>query len=60
MGTSFEEARARGIVWTRVYFHYIWVFLMRAPLSTDVPVLLLNQPNKGREFKSSVLKCKVL
>ena len=24
---------------------YIWVLLMRAPLSTDVPVLLLNQPS---------------
>ena len=34
----------RGIVWTLVYF--LWVFLMRAPLSTDVPVdLLLNQPS---------------
>ena len=55
MGTSFEDARARGIVWTRVYFDYIWAFLMRAPLSTDVPVLLLNQPNitwGGGEFES--------
>ena len=45
MGTSFEDTRAHGIVWTRVYFNYIWAFLMCAPLSTDVPVLLLNQPN---------------
>ena len=44
-GTSFEDARAHGIVWTPFYFDYIWVFLMRAPLSNDVPVLLLNQPN---------------
>ena len=28
----------------RVYFDNIWAFLMHASLSTDVPVLLLNQP----------------
>ena len=44
MGTSIDDATACGIVWTRVYFDYIWAFLMHAPLSTDVPVLLLNQP----------------
>ena len=42
---SEEDAKARGIVWTRVYFDYIWAFLMRAPPSTDISVLLLNQPN---------------
>ena len=45
MGTSFEDARCRGIVWARVFFDYIWAFLIHAPLSTDVPVLLLNQPS---------------
>ena len=44
---SFGDVRARGIAWTRVYFDYIWAFLMHAPLSTDVPVLLLNQPKSS-------------
>ena len=46
MGTSFKDVRERSIVWTRVYLDYIWALLMHASLSTDIPILLLNQPNK--------------
>ena len=40
-----EDARAGRIVWTQVYFNYLTGILdAQLLLSTDVPVLLLNQP----------------
>ena len=42
---SSEDARAGRIVWTQVYFNYLTGILdAQLLLSTDVPVLLLNQP----------------
>ena len=40
-GTSFEDARARGIVWTRVYFDYL-MGILDARAVANFPVL--NQP----------------
>ena len=43
-GTSDDDCRARGITWILVWFDHIWVFVLHTPSSSDVPVLLLNQP----------------
>ena len=43
---SFEDGRARRIVCTQVYFDYLMGILDARPFSTDVPVLLLNQPSR--------------
>ena len=50
-GTSFDDGKARGKDWTRLpvpnlsLCHWsIQLFDLRAPSSTDIPVLLLNQP----------------
>ena len=42
---SNDDCRACGITWILFEFDHIWVFVLRAPSSSDVPVLLLNQPN---------------
>ena len=34
-----------GIVWILFYNDHIWVCVLRAPLSGEVPVVLLNQSN---------------
>ena len=50
-GTSFDDGKARGKDYTRLPVHNLplshWssqLFYLRATSSTDVPVLLLNQP----------------
>ena len=43
MGTSDDDWRARRKAWVLFLFDQIWVFVLRAPSSSDVPVLLLNQ-----------------
>ena len=43
MGTSDDDGRTRGIVQIVLYFDHVWVFLLCAPSSNDVSVLLLNQ-----------------
>ena len=40
----------------RVYFDYIWAFFMRAPLPTDVPVLLLNPARRMRRNDTGTTK----
>ena len=44
-GTWDDDVKARGIVWILFLFDHIWVFVQRAPLWSEVPVLLLNQFN---------------
>ena len=41
-GTSDDDLGARGIIW-----HHIWVFALHTLSSTEVPVVLLNQPNNA-------------
>ena len=43
---SDDDGRARRIVWVLFYFDHIWIFQLHVPSQCDVPVLLLNQPNK--------------
>jgi len=43
-GTSDGDRMARGIVWILLQFDLIWVFALRAPLSSYVSIVLLKQP----------------
>ena len=38
------DGMARGIVWILFQFDPTWVFALNAPLSTNVPIVLLKQP----------------
>ena len=41
-GTSDDDVGVLGIVWILFWFDYIWVFALRVPSSSEVPVVLLN------------------
>ena len=43
-GTSDGDWTAHGIVWILLQFDLTWVFALCAPLSSYVPIVLLNQP----------------
>ena len=55
-GTSDDDGGAHGMVWIVFLFDRIWIFVVRAPSSSEVPVLLLNQPNTGCEEESIITK----
>ena len=44
MGTSDGDGMARGIVWILLQFDLTLVFALRALSSSNVPIVLLNQP----------------
>ena len=47
MGTSDDDVRACEIVcldFILINFDHIWVFVLHVPLSSDIPIVLLNQP----------------
>ena len=41
-GTSDDDVGVLGIVWILFWFDHIWVFALRVPSSSEVPVVLLN------------------
>ena len=41
-GTSDDDVEVLGIVWILFWFDHIWVFALRVPSSSEVPVVLLN------------------
>ena len=45
MGISDDDLRAHGIVWILFEFDIIWVFVLYAASSSEVPVVLQNQPS---------------
>ena len=44
------------MVWILFLFDHVWISVVRAPSSSEVPVLLLNQPNTGCEEESIITK----
>ena len=44
------------MVWILFYFHHIWVFALRAPSSSEVPVVLINQPSDSSEWNPCIFR----
>ena len=66
MGSSDDGRIVCKIVWIFFEFHLVWVFLLLCmPLSSNIPVLLLNQPvtvcpQHNELFNKTELKCLTL
>ena len=51
---SDDDVGACRIVWILFQFDHIWVFALRAPSSSEVPDVLLNQPIEAKLFPTEV------